>query len=133
MPTGLTQNSGYQVGARKTIDVPPEKAWDYLLSPMGLNSWLGTVAGELQEHEPFETKEGGKGLITIFKPGSHLRMKWQPPDWNHDSLLQLRMIPNMGRTTISFHQERMLDKAQRDEMKVHWNEVLERIRADLED
>lgn len=34
-------------------------------------------------------------------------------------------------TTISFHQEKLLDKAQRDEMKAYWDNVVEKIESEL--
>lgn len=63
--------------------------------------------------------------MTVFSPYSHLRMKWQPAGWQHNSTLQIRVIPSKGKTTISVHQDHLLNSAQREEMKAHWQQVLE--------
>jgi hypothetical protein len=38
-----------------------------------------------------------------------------------------KLIPtSTGKTTISFHQENLESAAEREEMKLHWEEVLQR-------
>lgn len=123
---GLTKDSGYQAGARKTFSVSIEEAWDFLVSRRGVNLWLGTInPDEIKIRETFETAEAARGKWTVFAPYSHLRMKWQPAGWQHNSTLQVRVIQSNEKTTISFHQEHLLNCEQREEMKAHWQQVLE--------
>lgn len=131
-PIGLTRDSGYQVGARKSFPVAFEKAWDFLFSERGIEIWLGkTDPDNLEEGLPFTTQEGHEVEVRLFKPGSHIRLSYKPRDWKNTSLLQVRLIPNKEKTSISFHQDQMLNEQQREEMKRHWKMVLEKLSKQL--
>jgi uncharacterized protein YndB with AHSA1/START domain len=38
---GQTKDVGFQIGARKTLAISPEQAWDLITSEAGLKLWLG--------------------------------------------------------------------------------------------
>jgi uncharacterized protein YndB with AHSA1/START domain len=127
-PIGLTKNAGFQVGTRKTFPVSVETAWDFLISARGTSIWLGLINPDsLDVGTPFTTSNGVEGQIKVLKPYSHLRMKWKPSDWTNTSTLQIRVIPAKDKTTISFHQEKLLDEHQRNSMKSFWQSVLGKI------
>jgi uncharacterized protein YndB with AHSA1/START domain len=47
---------------------------------------------------------------TIDLPAAKVwqRLQWQPPEWSSHSILQIRLTPKAeGKTTISFHQEKL--------------------------
>jgi len=130
----FTKDSGYQVGVRRTVNFPVKDVWKFLLSKKGMSIWLGTWAFDKWETGiEYLTQEGTQGLIRVFKIFSHIRLSWRRKDWIHDSILQIRTIPNAGKTIISFHQEKLLDARQRDEMKHYWTNVLEDIVKQLQD
>jgi hypothetical protein len=56
-------------------------------------------------------------------------LTWQPPDWSHDTTLQLTVLPAATGTTIAFHQDRLASAAERAEMLAHWTAVLDDTRA----
>ena len=127
---GLTKDAGFQIGVRRTVDVSPQCAWDILTSNDAVNIWLGDV-GELRL-EPgasFRTGNGTTGTFRIVKPGSHVRLAWQPPHWSNESTLQVRVLPRptQGRATVSFHQEKLRDTGQRQQMHRHWLQVLDQL------
>jgi len=125
-PIGLTKDTGFQVGVRKTFPVSPDAAWDFLFSTKGLTLWLGTEnISNWNIETAFLTNNGLSVHVTTFKDGSHLRMKWKPNNWENTSMLQIRLIPNKTKTTISFHQDKLESSKQREIMKVHWKVVLE--------
>lgn len=124
-PTGKTKNSGFQIGFRRTCTASKNEVWDFLCSDNGLKIWLGElVSGDLAIKEPYETKEGITGVVTVFNPLSHIRLTWKRKDWEHFSSLQIRVLEAKTGTTISFHQEKLLDSAQRAEMKEYWEKVV---------
>ncbi len=128
--TGQTADGGFQVGVRKIFPLSVAGAWDLLVSPEGLSIWLGEVEGVLQSNgEQYTTRSGVTGEITIYKPLSHIRLSWQPAGWKKKSILQLRVIPNGRKTTLSFHQEALRSAAAREKMKIHWQEVLDALWA----
>ncbi len=131
---GFTKDYGYQVGVSRTVNLPVEDVWKFLLSKKGMSVWLGTWAFDKWETGiEYLTEEGTQGMIRVFKIFSHIRLSWRRKDWAHDSILQIRTIPNAGKTTLSIHQEKLLDAKQRDEMKHYWTHVLEDIVKQLQD
>lgn len=128
---GQTQDVGFNVGARRSFPLTPNQAWDWLTSPDGVKLWLGVVKGELP-HEPkatYETRDGAKGEIRVFEPGSHLRLTWQPKGWKRASLIQVRVRPAAQGATVSFHQEHLVGPRARADMKKRWQAVLDQVEA----
>lgn len=118
---GLTKDVGWQFGLRKTFQYSQEHLWDFLFSDKGLKIWLGELEDELEIKQGFKTKEGIEGFIRVFKPYSHIRMKWKKQNWENTSTVQVRVMGDHEKATVSFHQEKLLDNDQREEMKLYWN------------
>jgi uncharacterized protein YndB with AHSA1/START domain len=125
---GLTKDAGYQFGIRKTFPVSVEEAWDFMFSKKGLKTWLGDLDQDLMVKNPFKTGNGISGVVRILKPYSHIRMNWKKKPWNNISTLQIRFIRDNSKTTISFHQEKLKDSMQREEMKRYWNGKIEELK-----
>lgn len=126
-PVGLTKDSGWQFGLRKTFPYSQEYLWDFMFSDKGLNIWLGELDGELNINRAYKTKEGTEGFVTVFTPYSHIRMNWKKKNWMNFSTVQVRIIGNLEKATISFHQEKLADDNQREEMKAYWNNKMAEI------
>lgn len=129
---GQTRDAGFQIGVRKTFAVPVETVWSFLLSEAGLATWLGKISLENFElGKPYKTEGGIEGKVTVIKPTSHVRLTWKPKHWTNTSALQIRVIPSKEKTTISFHQDKLLDSRQRDEMKKYWDGVVIKIENEI--
>jgi len=130
--TGLTKDAGYQAGVRKTIPLTLHDIWNFLFSEKGIQTWLGYY-GELkwQRNQQYTTKYGTFICIRVYKELSHVRLKYRKKQWENSSTIQLRVVPSKSGTTISFHQEKLLDAEQRNEMKLHWDKVLHQIEKEL--
>ena len=125
---GQTKTVGFQVGVRRTFDVSPEFAWEFLFSDQGIVLWLGKpLSMNLTPGGLYKAENGNEGIIKVFKPYSHIRLTWKKKEWQNASTLQIRVINSKGKATISFHQEKLLNVIQREEMKFHWEDVLSRI------
>ena len=123
---GKTKSSGYQVGVRRSVDLPIETVWQFLLSKKGMAIWLGTWEFDKWETGiEYRTKEGIQGIVRIFKVYSHIRLSWRRMGWTSDSILQIRTIGGDRKTIISFHQEKLMNPLQREEMKQYWTRVVE--------
>jgi len=130
--TGKTKDAGYQVGVRRTFPVTVHDAWDYLFSEKGIQTWLGYhYEIKWQRNQQYTTKYGTHICIRTYKDLSHVRLKYQKKDWDNNSTIQLRVLYAKTGTTISFHQEKLLDELQRNEMKTHWDRVLHQIEKHL--
>ncbi|MFD0586494.1 SRPBCC domain-containing protein [Paenibacillus sp. GCM10027627] len=124
---GQTADAGFQVGVRRTLPLSQEQAWQLLTSAEGLKWWIGTAPNlEIREGETFTSAEGVSGQFRVVKPQLQLRLKWERSDWIKASTLQIRLISAVrGRTTISFHQDRLENPGTREQMKLYWEHVLD--------
>lgn len=130
---GETAAAGVQIGVRRTLPISAEQAWNYLISPEGAKLWLGSTEQLVfAAGERFFSSEGLGGQFKVVKPQQQLRLRWQKPGWAKPSTLQIRLLPAKTGTTISFHQEQLADLSTREEMKVHWESVLEEIRERMQ-
>ncbi|EJL26163.1 SRPBCC domain-containing protein [Brevibacillus sp. BC25] len=130
---GQTAATGFQVGVRRTMPITPEQAWAFLTSSEGVKLWLGHVSSlTFSEGETFTSSEGISGQFRVVKPFQQFRLKWSMKDWEKPSTLQIRLISDKpDRTTISFHQENLDHSNTREQMKLHWEEVLNEIRQNV--
>lgn len=126
-PVGLTKDVGWQFGLSKKFPYSQEYLWDFMFSEKGLKIWLGEIKEELEIKKSYKTKDGIEGLIRVFTPYSHIRMNWKKKNWENISTVQVRVIGNHEKATISFHQEKLLDNNQREEMKLYWNKKMTEI------
>jgi hypothetical protein len=123
---GLTENSGWQVGVRKTLPINPAKAWEFLLSSEMVNLWLGVLPDvQFQRGARFHLEDGTDVKITVLKPNSHLRMRFQPVNYTQPTLIQVRVIPSGENTVFAFHQEQLPDREARQERKYYYQQVLD--------
>ena len=124
---GQTKDVGFEIGARRTFDVSPAEAWKLLTSPEGIRIWLGDAPDlHLKEGATYITRDGASGEVRVLSD-SHLRITWQPSNWDHPSLIQVRAIPSGRKTVISFHQEHLAGPSGRTEMRDRWHAALDQL------
>ena len=132
--TGQTKDTGWEIGVSRTVPVPVEEVWDLLTSAAGSALWLG--AGVERLDEPgigYETEAGTAGQVRSFRPQDRVRLTWRPVDWDHGSIVQVTVTPVPGdRTRVVFHQERLVDAAERERQREHWQGVMDAVAAALE-
>jgi len=123
---GHTRDAGWQIGVSKTVDRPVEAVWSFITSPAGVAIWLGegvTVLSDLGAG--YETTAGVRGETRSFRELDRVRLTWQPPDWSHDTTLQLAVTSaGGGRARLGIHQERLADAAEREQQRRHWKGVI---------
>jgi uncharacterized protein YndB with AHSA1/START domain len=125
-PVGLTQDVGYEIGVRRTLPLSLDAAWRLLTSAEGLGLWLGDLpAADFAPDAAYRLADGTRGEIRVFKPGSHVRLTWQPPGWARPSTIQVRVLPSGARTAIAFHQEHLPDGAAREARRAHFAAALD--------
>lgn len=127
---GQTSGAGYQVGVQKTLPVPAERAWKLLIEGPGRDIWLGKVEClELRKGEQYHTGEDAWGEIRSALPGQRIRLTWRRADMEQASTLQLYLTGSGNKTSVKFHQEQLSSLEERERMREHWREVLERLLA----
>lgn len=126
--TGKTKDAGWQVGARRSMPLALDDAWQLITSASGLAIWLGADSGlELAQDATFRLPDGTHGEVRVFKPGSHVRLTWQPPGWEVASRIQVRVIANKSKTTIAFHHEMLPGPTEREQRKAFFSDALDRL------
>jgi uncharacterized protein YndB with AHSA1/START domain len=123
---GHTRDAGWEIGVSKTIHRPVGEVWAFITSPPGLAIWLGEGVCVLSERGAgYETTAGVQGEMRSFRELDRVRLTWQPKDWPHDTTLQLAVrSAGEGRAILVVHQERLADKAEREQQRRHWQAVL---------
>ena len=124
---GEVAGEGFQIGVTRVLDITPEKAWRMLTEEPGRSLWLGRVEKMPQQGESFVTAEGAEGRVASFTAGRHVRLTWQPKGWMRPSTLQFYVLPSGDKTSFRFHQEKLATAERREEMRQHWQEVLDRL------
>ncbi|NOH12877.1 MAG: SRPBCC domain-containing protein [Chloroflexi bacterium] len=125
-PVGLTRDVGWQIGARRTLDVGLEEAWEWLISQDGVLAWLGEPEELIFEvGQDYSLADGSYGEIRVFKPNSHLRMTYQPGGWSRPSTIQVRVMARKDRTSIIFHEEHLPDAEARQQRRQHYFNALD--------
>lgn len=130
---GQTKDVGFEIGVSRTVEHPPEAVWAYLTGADGLAVWLGrgvTLGGA--KGEAYRTLDGTEGEIRSVRPMDRVRLTWRPPDWDHDTTVQVVVSgAGEGRSRLNFHQEWLADSAERERQRTHWREVMDHVEQAL--
>jgi uncharacterized protein YndB with AHSA1/START domain len=127
-PIGLTRDAGWQIGVSRTVHVPIEEAWNFLVSAAGLAIWLGTgVDTPLAKGQCYETTDGTTGEIRSLHKLDRVRLTWKPKDRHHSATTQASVQPTNTGCTIRLHTEKLVDAEDRDRMRAHWQTIAERL------
>ncbi len=124
---GETATEGFQIGVTRVLNVSPEKAWRLMTEDPGRSVWLGKTEKMPRQGETYQTAEGTTGKVASFTEGRHVRLTWQPHGWHRPSTLQFYVLATGGKTSFRFHQERLTSANQREEMRIRWQGVLDRL------
>ena len=94
--------------------------------------WRGKIDfGDIIMDNAYKTKEGIGGRISVLKPYLYIRLTWKRKDWKNVSIVKTRVMPEKEKTTVTFHQDKLLNNGQREEMKSYWKKILEEIKNNL--
>lgn len=123
---GQTADGAFQIGVQRTLPMPHDAAWALVTSPAGVRAWLGDASGfALEKGAAYTTRDGAAGEVRVAKPGSHLRITWQPPGWAKPSTIQVRVTPSGERTVLTFHEERLPSAEARDTRRRHFEAAVD--------
>ncbi|MEJ5913715.1 SRPBCC domain-containing protein [Pseudokineococcus sp. 1T1Z-3] len=132
--TGRTKGAGWQIGVSRTVGVPVQEVWAFLVSTEGLAFWLGQGVQVLDGRgQRYETTDGTAGEVRSLRPRDRVRLTWRPQGWDHDSTVQVAVTTaGPGRSVLRFHQERLADAVEREQQRQHWRAVLDAVVNELE-
>lgn len=124
MPVGKTKDAGWQIGVYATVGHPVAEVWRALVSPAGVEVWLGAgVRFAGSKKEPYRTDDGVAGELRSFRPNDRIRLTWRPPGREGGTTVQIALEDKGSRTGVRFHQERLADAEEREAQRRHWKRV----------
>ncbi len=127
---GQTSGAGFQIGVQKTLPVSVDKAWSLLVEGQGRDAWLGkTGPMKFRKGETYTAPDGRWGEVRSAVAGQRIRVTWCSPELEQPSTLQVYLLPSGENTSVRFHQERLSNMDERERMRTHWRETLERLLA----
>ncbi|WP_327681369.1 SRPBCC domain-containing protein [Streptomyces sp. NBC_00467] len=117
--TGLTQDAGWEIGVSKTLPLPVDAVWDFIVSPEGVALWLGKgVELPTEKGEEYATDEGVTGELRSYRPGDRVRLTYGT------TTLQVAVSASgSGKAVLRFHQEHLGDAVERERQRAHWKAV----------
>ncbi|MCQ4205620.1 SRPBCC family protein [Streptomyces longispororuber] len=130
MPTGLTQDAGWQIGVSRTLPYPAAIVWDFISSPEGIGLWLGPGAALTPERgAPYRTDEGVTGEVRGYRPADRIRVT------HGTTTVQVALAPAADgtRTMLRFHQEHLADAEERERRRAHWQQVVDQVAIALDE
>ena len=102
MPVGKTRDAGWQIGVSRTVPLSPEAAWARIEDPA---AWLGEPVDDIRSRRPLD----------------RIRVGWK------GTIVQVAIRKAKTGTTVRFHQERLAGAEQREQQRMHWSAVLDRL------
>lgn len=131
-PVGLTRDAGWQIGVSRTFPASLDTAWKLLTSRTGLGLWLGEdVPSPLTKGGCYRTKEGTSGEVRSVRPLDRMRLTWQPEGRAAPATVQVTVAPSPLGCSVRFHTEHLASEQEREAMRTHWREVLDRLDSAL--
>ncbi|MBW1600045.1 SRPBCC domain-containing protein [Streptomyces sp. JJ38] len=132
MPTGFTQDAGWQIGVSKTLAHPPSAVWEFISSEEGLALWIGPGVRLTPEKGSRYTTEEGDGEVRSYRPGDRIRLTYRPKGDDHHTTRQIAVTATPdGRAMLRFHEERLRSAEERERRREHWQRVMTRVAAAL--
>jgi uncharacterized protein YndB with AHSA1/START domain len=123
---GKNQKGFYSTVATRTFPVGKKKLWSLLNSPEGLAIWLRPVSEfKMKPGQTFDTSDEYFGEVRTVKAGERARLRWQEPEWERPSIVQLYAG---GRTKdksmLAITHDDLASVKLRNKMRDHWKSVL---------
>jgi hypothetical protein len=134
-PVGLTKDTGWQIGVRRTLPVSPDKLWNFMVSMRGIELWLGKGDPfELQEGATYQLQDGTAGEVRVMKSLSHWRITRLPQDteYQRPSIIQIRILDSGGKSILAFHEEHLPTEKERGNRKAFYLDAAETILSLIE-
>ncbi|MFI8423748.1 SRPBCC domain-containing protein [Streptomyces sp. NPDC085479] len=129
MPTGLTEDAGWQIGVSRTLPHPGPLVWDFVSSPEGVALWLGPdVVLTPERGTSYRTTEGMEGEVRGYHRGKKIRVT------HGTTTVQVALAPASDgtRTMLRFHQEHLASAEERERQRAHWQHVMDQVATALD-
>ncbi len=116
------------VRVTRQVDRPLAQVWDTLMRPGGASLILGP-GGELgNKGEDWQADDGTYGITRSFHPKEQIRFSWHAYDGAPRTLVDLQLhAAGEDATALELVHEHLPEDADRDGLRKHWEDALDRI------
>lgn len=111
----------------RSVSKPLKSVWVTLMSPEGAEALLGPGGQITEKGHVWRSADGAHGVTRSFHPLEQIRFSWHRDEDDPASLVDLRLAPEGEATTVSIVHEHLHDSADREWLKSHWTQVLDRL------
>ena len=128
---GQNGKGEYSVTATRTFPIGNKAAWKLLFAPEGLAAWLKPLSDfTLAPGEVFETEGGAYGEVRTMKAGVRARLKWNDPDFEKASVVQVYVVPRpANKCIVAFMHEGILQARAQERLREYWKTALDELVA----
>jgi hypothetical protein len=128
---GANFKGEYGATITRTFPIGAKAAWKLMFSPKGLSTWLKPLSDfTLAKGEVFETESGAYGEVRTMKAGARARLKWNDPDLEKASILQVYVVPRpTNKCIIAFTHEGLPDPRSQERLRAYWKSSLDDLLA----
>ena len=122
---GETADTGFQVGVRRTYPFDAGELWRRLTTPEAVAVWLGGKA-DLEAGSAYRNTSAA-GELRVVKQADRIRFT-RSAGAKPASTVQLALLQTgPGKTSVTFHHEKLADADEREAMRAHWKTVADRL------
>lgn len=128
MPTGLTQDAGWEIGVSRTLPRTAQAVWEFISGDEGVALWLGSASPlPTEKGAPYRTVDGVEGEVRSYHPFNRIRLT------HGSTTVQVTVSPGGSddRAVLRFHEEHLASAEEREERRAHWQRVMDQVAATL--
>ncbi len=130
MPVGLTKDAGWQIGVSRTVPHAIDDVWQAVITNAG--DWLGPGATlPDQRGDQWAAADGSNGELRSRRERDRVRVTYRARGDTRETTVQVTVRATATGTVLRFHQERMLNAAERERRRAHWEHIIAQLRATL--
>lgn len=122
---GESQDTAVTVS--RLVSKPLKSVWVTLMSPQGAEALLGPGGQITEKGHVWRSASGAHGVTRSFHPLEQIRFSWHQNEDDPASLVDLRLAADGDVTTVSIVHDHLHEASDRQWLKAHWGEVLDRI------
>lgn len=123
---GQNAKGQYTITATKSMPCNVKKVWKLVISKEGKEAWLKPLYEvAVEAGKTFETEDGFFGEIRTLKKDRRIRMTWQDPNWNKNTVVQLTLVdkPN-GKSILVIDHSQILDLRIQARLRKRWKDAV---------
>ncbi len=125
---------GYMICATKSVNVDADAAFAAWSAPKQWDRWFSNKSAfQFKESARYTTGGGDTGEFKKIRPGKAIRFTWENPKHTPGTVVEVTFPPKSpGKCTVMVAHDRIQTRAEADELREAWGNVLDKLKTVLE-